>query len=391
MKLFNLLLSLLLTFTALSQTKTGVVMSFLDNAPVAYVSIYSKNSTNGTVTNDEGYYKLNYTELSDSIIISHLGYLKQIYHVKEFFQNLSDTIYLRPKTIELSEVIVFGGEPREIIKKAVNSLRYNYPIEPSNSMSYFRSLIREDSEFVFFSEGTALITNTYYLKKKEQESKIQIYDVRSSTNKSKIFSSFKASLKNNIGAISFYENKPFLLKDLVNYEFTIEGIIPFDNFYVYAIKFRPTSKLKRKFIFEGTLYVETKSYAFVKMEYTITALSEKFTFTRYKGLENEFYQTYINERYEILFRPFQGKWELSYVNTETLSTAKFKRDNSEIKILLINELLVSNLNPPKALDDSKAISVKDDINKHSDYFDDKMWNYFNTILPNKQLRTLIEK
>jgi len=390
MRLIFLFLSVSLTFTALSQTKTGTVVSFLDNTPIAYVNIYSKKSTKGTVTNDEGNFKLNYTEPSDSIIISHLGYRREIYHVNNFFENISDTIYLKPKAVELSEVIVFGGDPRNIVKKAVSNLRHNYPIELGNIMSYFRSMIKENEEFVFFTEGAALITNTSYLKKKEQESRIQVYDARSSTNKSKIFTSFTASLRNNIGAISFYENKPFLSKDLSKYEFKIEGIIPLDNFYVYAIKFEPNSKLKRQFIFEGMLYVETKSNAFVKMDYTIKTLSKKFTFIRYKGMENEYSQTYISDKYEILFRMIQEKWGISYVNTETLSTIKFKQDNSEIKLLAINQLLISNLNPPKTLDNSKAISFQEDIYKHSGSFDDKMWEDFNTILPNKQLRILID-
>ncbi len=389
MKLISLFIAVAITSTTFSQIKTGVILSSVDDTPVAYANIYSKNSSNGTVSNDEGYFKLNYTEVSDSIIISHLGYSKEIYHINDFFEKLSDTIYLKPKIVQLAEVTIFGGEPREIIKKAVKNLKANYPVEPNSIMCHFRSIIKEDEEFVFFTEGASLIANTTYLSKKEQASKIQIYDVRSSTNKSKIFTSFRASLKNNIDAISFYENKPFLLKDLNNYEFIINGIVPFDNYLVYVVRFNPNPRLKRKFVFEGTLYIETTTHAFVKMDYTITALSEKFSFVRYKGLDNEFVQTYLNERYEILFRPLQSKWGISYVNTETLSTVNFTKDNSQIKILLVNELLISNSNQNKKIDESKTISIKDDIHKHSDSFDAKMWTHFNQILRNEKLQTLM--
>lgn len=393
MNLFTLLTAVLITSTAFSQVKTGVILSSMDKTPVAYANIYSKNSTSGTITNDEGNYKLIYTDPSDSIIISHLGYGKVIYHINNFFEKLTDTIYLKPSVVVLKEIIVFGGDPREIISKAVNNLKTNYPTDQNNIKAHFRSIVKENEEFVFFTDGATLIQNASYLSKKNQVSKVQVYDVRSSSNKSQVFTAFKAILENNINAIDFFKNKPFLSKDLNNYVFKVDRIMPYDNYLVYAIKFEPKQGLKRKFVFTGTLFVETKTYAFVKMDYTIAALSEKFTLVRNKGLHNEYIQTYLTDKYEILFRPFQGKWVISYINTETLSTIKFTSDNKQINIFLIQELLVSSTeaNGSKDIDESKTIAIKDDITKYSNFFDETMWKEFNQILPNKEMKSLMNK
>lgn len=392
MNSFTILIAVLITTTALSQVKTGIILSSTDKTPVAYANIYSKNTSSGTITNDEGRFKFIYTNPSDSIVISHLGYNRVIHHISDFFAEFRDTIYLEPSIVQLDEIIVFGGDPRELIKKAVKNLKINYPTEQNNIKAHYRNLIKENEEYVFFTECAILVQNPSYLSKKNQVSKVQVYDVRSSSNKSKLFTHFRITLENNINAIDFFKNKPFLSKDLNNYIFKVDRIIPYDNYLVYAITFEPKQGLERKFFFTGTLYVETKNFAFVKMEYIITSVSEKYTFVRYKGSHNEFVQTYLTEKYEILFRPFQSKWIISYISNEALSTIKYTSDNKQINLLGIQELLVSDseANSSLSIDESKTISIKDDINKYSSFFDENMWVKFNQILPNKKLESLYE-
>lgn len=388
----NLKLFLIVAFisnTAFSQIKTGIVLSSQDKAPVTYCNIYSKNSAVGTITNDEGYFKLNFTTPLDSIIISHLGYEKIGYPINNFFEH-GDTIYLTPKVVQLNEVTIFGGDPKQIITKAIKKLSSNYPNEPNTIKAHFRSIIKENEEYVFFTEGAALVQNASYLSSKNQVSKVRVYDIRSSTNKSETFTSYKASLENTINAIDFFKNKPFLSKDLDYYVFKVEKIIPYNNNTAYVIKFEPKPNLKRKYLFSGTLFIESTSNAFIRMEYTI-ALVEKFTFTRYKGLDNEFNQTFLTDKYEVQFRPFQNKWTLVYATTETFSTINFIKDKREIKMTTINELLNSEEQRAnsQSIEDTKTITINEDIHKYSEFFDESMWVKFNQILPNKKLRGLM--
>lgn len=391
MRFSILLIAVLISSTAISQIKTGHILSKSDNSPVPFANIYSKTSFSGTVTNEEGTYKLLKEFEDDSIIISHIGFKRGAFQSADFFKANNDTIYLEPEVTQLEDVVIFGGDPRELVKKAVKKISTNYPVTNTNISSHFRSTIQENNDYVIFLEGAFLIQNPSYLSGKRSLSKVQVLDIRASSNKSQIFDQFKVSPENIINASDFFKNKPFLSKDLNNYNFQLVKIVSYDNYEVYVIKFEPQSGLKRKYSFSGTVFIETKNLAFVKLEYSI-AFSEKYSFIKNSGLRNEFKQTFLSDKYEILFKPTKTTWVVSYVRTETLSVAIFTESNKEVEINLTQELLASKseLTDIKIIEEKNAIDINENIYKHANSFDQGLWAKFNQIAPNEKLKYLIQ-
>ena len=91
---------------------SGIIVNVETKEPVEFANIGIANANRGTVSNEEGKFKLEITkELSgESITISHINYYPEKIPVKNLE---SGTIHLRPRTNELAEVVVFPGKKRQ--------------------------------------------------------------------------------------------------------------------------------------------------------------------------------------------------------------------------------------------------------------------------------------
>lgn len=120
------LLLFLATSAHHAQTLTSVIVDSVTKKPVPYVTV--QLNSRGMITNEEGRFKflLNESiETTDSLFISCIGYASIGKPIIEFTDSL---IYIRPKAIELKEVIVSNKEytPREIIEMVEGNIEKNY-------------------------------------------------------------------------------------------------------------------------------------------------------------------------------------------------------------------------------------------------------------------------
>ena len=97
----------LLTFYSYSQEieMKGIIIDSKTKIPVPFVNIGILNKNKGTISNLNGEFILNVSEkfLNDSLTISHVNYYPNKFPIDNFNDR---TIFLEPKTNELSEVIV---------------------------------------------------------------------------------------------------------------------------------------------------------------------------------------------------------------------------------------------------------------------------------------------
>lgn len=123
---FSALLLFFATSVHHAQTLTSVIVDSVTKKPVPYVTVQLNNR--GMITNEEGRFKFLLNESSketDSLFISCIGYASIGKPILEFTDSL---IYIKPRAIELKEVIVSNKEytPREIIEMVEDNLEKNY-------------------------------------------------------------------------------------------------------------------------------------------------------------------------------------------------------------------------------------------------------------------------
>jgi hypothetical protein len=121
MKIF---ISIIIGFVSVivhSQEKiiSGKVLNFENSEPLAYVNIGIKNKTVGTVSNNNGLFKLslNYKVTSkDTIVFSYIGFKTEKYLVSEL-SKIKEPIILQPKNMELDEIVLSSKKIKYKSKK----------------------------------------------------------------------------------------------------------------------------------------------------------------------------------------------------------------------------------------------------------------------------------
>lgn len=124
-KPFTLLL-FLCVLSSFSQSLSSVIVDSASKKPVPYATVQLNNR--GMITNEEGRFKFSLDaqiQPTDSLFISCIGYESMGKPIQEFKDSL---IYLKPKAIELREVIVSNKDytPKEIIELVEDHIEKNY-------------------------------------------------------------------------------------------------------------------------------------------------------------------------------------------------------------------------------------------------------------------------
>lgn len=112
--------------------------------PLSNVHIHNK--IDNTISNGDGLFTF-YSTIDD-VVFSHLGYEVLNTTVSEVLAR--DTIFMKPKQIELNEVIVFDN--RNLIRSVYNKINENYPIFRFEEEAFIRCVLRKDREIIKFQD-----------------------------------------------------------------------------------------------------------------------------------------------------------------------------------------------------------------------------------------------
>ena len=142
----------LFTFYSYSQEikMKGIITDSETKIPIHFVNIGFLNKNKGTISNLNGEFILNVSEkfLNDSLTISHVNY----YPIKIPIDNFNNrTIFLEPRTNELSEVIVTNK--RKINRKVGVNIYLRAGFESDSSfvrVNFYKNLDNKPAEKIVF-------------------------------------------------------------------------------------------------------------------------------------------------------------------------------------------------------------------------------------------------
>ncbi len=130
------------------RTLTGVVLDKATGQPLPYANIYVLNRHAGTITNEDGHFILSLKDLkeTDTVQFKYVGYSIE----KMTIAGLDTTseVYMKEEIFNLNEILVFGYTPdvREIVKKIVKRLDFNYKELPAMKRMFIRERYWSDME-----------------------------------------------------------------------------------------------------------------------------------------------------------------------------------------------------------------------------------------------------
>lgn len=160
--LLLLLLTLLCAEQSYAQKErviSGRVTDASNGQPIPFVTVTTRETLIGTVTNDDGGFDLHVPDSikNDNLIITLIGYKLQEYPLSTIISPLS--VNLQPDFMEMKEVQIKPQPPTYYLLLAARSMKANYPEKPFESQSYYRENISENGGFLRSAEG---VFRTYY-------------------------------------------------------------------------------------------------------------------------------------------------------------------------------------------------------------------------------------
>lgn len=143
----------------------GVIYDLQTRKLVPYVSIYLKQSQQGTSATERGEFSIRIKNgLSDTLIFSAIGY-KTLKIASPTSDTLFQTIYLEENVVELSTVTVSAHRAVDIIRQAMRNREKTYGTEPHKLTGIYRIADKEDGAYVRLAEAAIDIYDSDYMKK----------------------------------------------------------------------------------------------------------------------------------------------------------------------------------------------------------------------------------
>lgn len=120
----TLAISLLFSSALLTAQITGKVLGD-DGTPLPYATVYVRNTSNGTITNAEGEYRLNTGKGPQEIVFQYIGYKQHIEKITVGEKPLRLDVRLESSNLQLDEMVVSSIDPAvRIMREAIAKRRY---------------------------------------------------------------------------------------------------------------------------------------------------------------------------------------------------------------------------------------------------------------------------
>ncbi len=311
MKKFLFPVFLLFALVTSAQSKVSGIVLDEFNDPVAFANVIFKNSSEGTITNDNGRFYMESDNTYSTLVVSFIGYEdREIILTNKVTYNLE--IKLVEATEQLQEVVVFSGKLSkknnpavEILKKIWAKKRQN-GIRKFNQYAYdkyekvefdlntidsalMKSKIFKGLEFMFQDLDTSRITGKTYLPifLNETFSKVNGDNILNE-EKEEVLGNKNSGFDNNQAIIAFvkdlyqdydiYNNylkffdksftSPLSRTGVDTYNYALRDSAFIDNKWCYNIVYYP--RRKNELTFKGDFWVNDTTYAIKNINLEVT-------------------------------------------------------------------------------------------------------------------------
>lgn len=303
---------LVLTFCCVSaQTKvSGIVLDAAGDA-VAFANVLFKNSTEGTITNDNGRFYMESDNTHEVLVVSFIGFeTQEVRLVNKVTYDMAITLV--EATEQLNEVLLISGKQSKTNNPAVDILRKIWAKKRTNGVRQFdqyafdkyekvefdlntidSSLIKnkvfKGLEFVFQDLDTSRITGKTYLPifLTESFSKVNGDNVLRA-EKEELLGTKNSGFENNQAIIAFvkdlyqsydiYDNylkffsksftSPLSKTGIDTYNYALRDSAYIDNKWCYNIVYYP--RRKNELTFKGDFWVNDSTWAIKNINLQVT-------------------------------------------------------------------------------------------------------------------------
>lgn len=298
-----------------------------DGAPLAFATIYVKQTESGSVTDPDGHYEISLPVGHYEILYHYLGFETISRSVDVGKDFITMDIVLKAQVIQLQAVTVKAGKEDPaytIMRKAIAKAKYHtQQIDTYTAKVYIK--------------GKGQLTDYPWLAKKAlekegitkdrvfiQESVSEITFTRPNKFDEKVIAVYKSGPSNNTSPNAYvfgslYEPEiaetvsPLSPKAFSYYRFTYEGTFKDRSYDISKIKVTPRSRGDN--VFEGTIYIVEDWWSIHSTDLTVTKLGIKFNAKQiYNPIEDKAWLP-VSQQFEIEGRFLGFEFAAEYLAT----------------------------------------------------------------------------
>ena len=169
-------------FSSFSQNRnvySGKVIDSSDNTPVPFCNVYIEESGIGTVTNNDGEFRISLpARVYNNLCFSFIGYKTKKIPMKSLLGK-DNIIRLSKDKIALDEIVIMPDSTLlGFLRKAYRAIEHNYPQYPTNMEGFYRETkSTEKGEYLYFSEALLNLFKDSY-KRKSGQGQVEILESR---------------------------------------------------------------------------------------------------------------------------------------------------------------------------------------------------------------------
>jgi CubicO group peptidase (beta-lactamase class C family) len=355
--------------------------------PGANISIDRKGV--GTATNSSGEYILIIptANANDTLRASCIGYKTKLFAVNQLKNGQVLNITLEKNSVQLREVSVGYHDPLKIIQTAIDRIPKNYINHPHVTRGFYRMYTSKGKDPLELSEAVFDIYNFGYADKREDLFKL--IKARDEKNErdfhalelgQKPNSVFEADVVNHLAATGFLSDA-----GLTKHKYEVMGIVDVKGYEAYEIDFKEKPDTKEDITYRGKMYVDTKSYAFIYFDYSLSPQglinAEIGSFAARSQMKSDGIDiSYKRNRSKVSYQKVADKWVLSdvvgdndlYINSPGLKYDFVANVKFNYQVTSVDTTQVASFNT--------KLDKNAHINDHDSDAGEEYWKDYNILL-----------
>ena len=381
-------------------TITGVVRNKENRKRLENVNISVIGTNIGTVTNQDGTFslKVSTTEGFRGVEFSHIGYLNTHLSLEELEKPDELTIWMIPAPNLLSEIVVYGNNPRIIVEEAIRKIPVNYAATDNMLTAFYRETVQKRRRYIGVSEAVMNVYKTAYDERDVNRDRVQLLKGRrlmsqklSDTLAVKVVGGPNLSLY-----LDVVKNGDALLSpdNLNYYDFRMEEPVNLDNRMQYVVSFRPRVSLMYA-LFIGKLYIDYERLSFTRAEFELDMAN------KVKAVEAILHKKPVGLRfrpqevsYLVTYKQQGDRTYLNYIRNIIRFKCDWQKRLFSSTYTAFSEMVVTDRddNPQTGISGRNAFKQKQVFYDLVDeYWNEDFWKNYNIIEPTESLENAVNK
>ncbi len=374
---------------------SGKILDRISNDAIAYASIGVLNSSIGTISNQDGEFRLILPDTLQNaqITFNHLGYRTQTLTVS-LLSGQSATFMLDPEVVPLQEIVVRLVNPIQTIETMLAQRKQNYSSLPAYITAFYREGVEYKKKNINLTEAVLKLYKSGY-QNGTYSDQVKLLKMRKVTNKIEadtLITKMKSGL-NSVLMLDIVKNLPDFLELNTNlyYEYAHTDITVIDDRKVNVISFEQKDIIIEP-LYKGELYIDAENNALLQAKFEINPkyvknASEMFVEKKNRNLRI----TPQSITYIVSYKPVNNIYYISHIRGDLNFSVKEKKRLFSRPLHTWFEMVTCEIdtNNVERLPKSDRLPTRNIFSDTSFDYDKNFWGNFNTIMPEEKLKELI--